>query len=227
MPPWTGTSSFSVTWTGRDSWAQVAAYDVQVREGYDGVWTDWLTDTSTLSDIFTGTHGQTYFFRSRARDVHGNQGPYDDEEWGQAFTTVLTEPAPVLATSHKIAVPHVFAPGQAVSYAIRVDNTGNLTANATLNDTLPPSMRILTHTLTATTGLTLIINPDNVIHWAGAVPPGVAIQVAYKLSPTAVTPLGVLLTNTVEITGSILGPLTRQAAVIQAHLTWLPLIIQE
>jgi uncharacterized repeat protein (TIGR01451 family) len=226
MPPWTETSSFSVTWTGRDSWAQVAAYDVQAREGYDGVWTDWLTDTSALSGVFTGTHGQTYFFRSRARDVHGNQEPYGDGEWGQAFTTVLVEPAPVLATSHKTAVPRVFAPGQAVSYAIRVDNTGNLTANATLNDRLPPSMRVLTNTLTATIGLTLI-NPDNVIHWVGTVPPGVAIQVTYTLSPTVTTPLGVLLTNTVEITGSVLGPFTRQAAVVQAHLAWLPLIIQE
>jgi uncharacterized repeat protein (TIGR01451 family) len=226
MPPWTETPSFSVTWTGRDSWAQVAAYDVQVREGYDGMWTDWLTDTSTLYSVFTGTHGQTYFFRSRARDVYGNQEPYDDGEWGRAFTTVLTEPAPVLVTSHKIAVPRLFAPGQAVSYAIRVDNTGNLTASATLNDALPPSMRVLTNTLTATTGLTLI-NPNNVIHWAGTVPPGVAMQVTYTLSPTAATPLGVLLTNTVEITGSVLGPFTRQVAVVQAHLTWLPLIIQE
>ena len=226
MPTWTETPSFSVAWTGRDSWTHVAAYDVQVRKGCEGVWTDWLTDTLTTASVFTGTHSQTYFFRSRAHDAHGNQEPYGDEEWGQAFTTVLTEPAPVLVTSHKVAVPRIFAPGQTVSYTILVANTGNLTANATLNDTPPSSMRVLTDSLIATTGLTLI-NPDNVIHWAGTVPPGDAIRVTYTLSSTAATPLGVLLTNTVEITGGVAALFRRQTAIVQAHVVWLPLIIQE
>jgi uncharacterized repeat protein (TIGR01451 family) len=226
MPTWTETSSFSVTWTGQDSWTHVAAYDVQVRERYEGMWTDWLTDTLAVSSAFTGTHSQTYFFRCRARDAHGNQEPYGDEEWGQAFTTVLTEPAAVLVTSHKVASPRIFAPGQAVSYTILVGNTGNLTANATLSDTVPSSMRMLTDSLTATTGL-ILISADNVIHWAGAVPPGDAIRVTYTLSSTVATPFGVLLTNTVEISGGVPGPFRRQKAIVQAYVVWLPLIIQE
>ena len=87
-------------------------------------------------------------------------------------------------------------------------------------------MRVLTDSLIATTGLTLI-NPDNVIHWAGTVPPGGAIRVTYTLSSTAATPLGVLLTNTVEITGGVAALFRRQTAIVQAHVVWLPLIIQE
>jgi len=48
--------------------------------------------------------------------------------------------------------------------------------------------------------------------------------VTYTLSPTAETPLGVPLTNTAEIAGSVLGPFTRRETVVQTHLVWLPLI---
>jgi uncharacterized repeat protein (TIGR01451 family) len=225
LPPWVAQTAFTVTWAGRDPWTSVATYDVQVRDGTTGTWTAWRTGTSATWGVFTGTHGHTYFFRARARDVHGNQEPYSqaDQEWGQTFTTVLTEPAPVLVTSRKAAAPRFFSAGQAVEYTILISNTGNLTASAALTDTPPASMVVLTETLAATPGLTLI-DPDNVIHWTGAITPGSEVRVTYALSPTAATLTGVPLTNTAEIAGSVLGPFTRQETVVQAYRVWLPLV---
>jgi len=230
LPLWVATTTFTVTWNGRDAWSGVAAYDVQVRDGYEGTWTDWLTDTSASCDAYTGAHGHTYFFRARARDAYSNQepyGPHSSEEWGQAFTTVLTAPAPVLVTSHKSAAPRRFSPDQTVAYTVLISNTGNLTASATLTDTPPASMVVLTETLASTSGATsglTLIYPDDTIHWTGVVTPGSEVRVTYTLSPTAATPLGVPLTNTAEIAGSVLGSFTRRETVVRAYLLWLPLV---
>ncbi|GAF97366.1 unnamed protein product, partial [marine sediment metagenome] len=152
LPPWVDTTAFTVTWARRDSWTGIATYDVQTRDGYEGDWTGWLTGTTATSGVFTGSHSYTYFLRARARDVYGNQQPYGDEEWGQTFTTVLTEPAPVLVTTRKSAAPRYFSAEQTVEYTILVSNTGNLTASTTLTDTPPLSMGVLTETLATTLG---------------------------------------------------------------------------
>jgi len=225
LPPWVVMTAFTVTWAGQDVWSGIGAYDVQVRDGYEGAWTDWLTGTTAISGAFTGTHGHTYFFRARARDQAGNEEPFNGEEWGQTFTTVLTGPAPVLVTSRKFATPRLFRPDQTVAYTVIISNTGNFTATAALTDTPPVSMVVLTETLAATPGLTLLY-PSDAIHWTGVVTPGSEVRVTYALSPTAATPLGVPLTNTAEISGSVLGPFTRRETIVRARLAWLPLIIR-
>jgi uncharacterized repeat protein (TIGR01451 family) len=225
LPPWVGTTPFTVTWTGEDAWPGIAAYDVQVRDGYEGTWTGWLADTAETSGTFSGAHGHTYFFRARARDRAGNWEPFGDEEWGQAFTTVLIEPAPVLVTSHKSAMPRCFPAGQTVAYAVVISNTGNQVASATLTDTPPAQMVVLTETLAATSGLAPTYAGGQ-IHWSGTVAADAEVRVTYALSPTAATPLAVPLTNTAEIAGSVLGPFTRQETVVQGYLVWLPLVGQ-
>ena len=226
LPPWVNTTPFTVTWTGRDAWSGIATYDVQVRDGYEGTWTGWLTGTSATSGTFTGTPAHTYFFRARARDRSGNLEPYGDEEWGQGFTTVLVEPAPVLVTSRKAAAPCRFGPDQTIAYTVLISNTGNLAATATLTDTPPAQMVVLTNTLAATAGPPPTY-ADGQIRWTGVVTPGSEVRITYTLSPTAETPLGMPLTNTAEIAGSVLGPLTRRETVVQAHILWLPVIMQK
>ena len=223
LSPWVETPDFTVNWTGQDTWSGIGAYDVQGRDGYEGTWADWLTDTTAISDTFTGIHGHTYFFRARARDQVGNEEPFGDEEWGQTFTTVLTEPAPVLVTSRKSATPGLFHPDQTVAYTVVISNTGNRAASAALTDTLPAEMVVLTGTLAATSGPTPTYAGGQ-IHWSGTVTPGDEVRVTYTLSPTAATPLGVPLTNTAEIAGSILGPFTRREAVMQTRILWLPFV---
>ena len=225
LPPWVDTPAFTVTWAGRDLWSGIAAYDVQVRDGYEGSWTTWLTNTAATSGTFSGAHGHTYFFRARARDLAGNWEPHGDEEWGQAFTTVLTEPAPVLVTSRKSAVPRSFPAHQTVNYAVVISNTGNLPATAVLTDTPPADMAVLTETLAATHGATPAYAGEQ-IHWSGTVAAGTEVRVTYTLSPTASTPWGIPLTNTAEIDGSVLGPITRQATVVQTHKIWIPVVMR-
>jgi len=225
LPPFVETTSFTVAWSGEDVWQGVAAYDVQVRDGYGVAWNGWLTDTAAISATFTGAHGHTYFFRARARDQAGNRGAWTDEEWGQAVTTVLTDTAPVLATSHKTVWPALFSPGQTVLYTIIISNSGTLTAAATLTDTPPAAMLLLTATLAASSGPPPI-GADGEVHWSGEVAPGGQISVSYLLSPTAATPLLAPMTNSVQIDGSVLGPLIRSSTAIQAHIARLPLVVR-
>jgi uncharacterized repeat protein (TIGR01451 family) len=223
LPPWVETTTFTVTWSGEDVWEGIAAYDVQVRDGYEGAWTGWLTDTTATSAPFSGADGHTTFFRVRARDVAGNSEDLADDEWGQAFTTILLEPAPVLVTSRKSATSRLILPGQTVGYTILISNTGNLTATAALTDTPPAEMAVLTATLAATSGPPPTYEGD-AIHWAGPVPPGTAVSVTYALAPTAGTPQGTPLTNTAEIAGSVLGPLTRRETIVRGYPVWLPTV---
>ncbi len=225
LPPWVGTTTFTVTWSGADVWQGIAAFDVQVRDGVEGAWSDWLTDTVATFAVFDGVHGHSYFFRARARDLSGNRGSYTDEEWGQAFTTVLTEPAAVLVTSDKRATPHRFDPSQVVSYTVRIRNSGNAPTLALLGDVPPPQMVVLTETLHASLGATPVYS-DGVISWSGLVEAGGEVRVGYVLSPTAATPFGVPLTNTATISGSVLGPLTRRETVVQGHMLWLPVVLR-
>jgi uncharacterized repeat protein (TIGR01451 family) len=138
---------------------------------------------------------------------------------------VLTEPAPVLVTSRKSATPQHLEPGQTVTYTVIISNTGNLAASAALTDTPPVGMVPLTETLTATAGLTPTYTGGE-IHWGGTVETGTEVRVTYTLSPTVETPAGILLTNTAEIAGSVLGPFTRYETVVQARRLWLPIVLR-
>ncbi len=68
---------FTVSWSGTDSGPSgIANYDIQVKDGPGGVWTDWLVATTSLSAPYAGMGGHTYCFRSRARDNGGNAEPW-------------------------------------------------------------------------------------------------------------------------------------------------------
>jgi len=231
LPTWTPTTSFDVTWGEGVPWRGLATYDVQVCDGVvhaypcDGGWDDWLTDTTAISATFEGVHGRTYFFRARARDVYARQSSYvsTDNRGRPAFTTVLTEAAPVLVTSYKRAEPYLFHLGQTITYTIFLSNTGSLSATVILTDTFPPDLEPLTPTIS--NGLTLNY-PSRTIHWAGVVSSADMLVLTYVLSPTATAPLGVPLTNAVEVVGSVSGPLTRRALVVRAYPLWLPLVLR-
>ncbi len=70
----------------------ISGYDLQVRTGLDGQWTDLLTDTILTSTNYNIVPGITYYFRLRAKDLAGNI-----EDWPakyNTFTSVdFTKPA--------------------------------------------------------------------------------------------------------------------------------------
>lgn len=221
LPPYTTTTGIALSWGGSDGSA-ILNYDLQVRDGYDGDWTDWLTRTTQTAGTCTGLDGHTYFFRVRARDIWGNIESWRDDEWGDAFTSVLVRPAPVLITSRKRPSNAFYPPGSAVTYTLSLRNTGNLTAAARLTDTLPGVMRLLTHTLTATLGTPAI--SDGYITWQDDIAVGGWVTVTCAMSPTAGVSLLTPISNTATFDGGLHSPFSRQATVQYARLAWLPLI---
>jgi hypothetical protein len=81
---------------GCDNMSGIATYDVQSRDGIEGMWTDWVTGTTETTLRFVGEDGHTYFLRARARDQAGNVGPYSD---GSAPHTVTL--CPVAADAYE------------------------------------------------------------------------------------------------------------------------------
>ncbi len=72
---------FWVRWiNGADNLSGIVDYDIQYRDGRDGVWTDVpiISGGEVLPTYtrFIGVDGHTYYFRARARDAAGNQGAY-------------------------------------------------------------------------------------------------------------------------------------------------------
>jgi uncharacterized repeat protein (TIGR01451 family) len=87
--PGTSPATFTVSWSGVDNGtAGIKNYDLQVRDGPGGTWTDWLAATTATSAQYSGLGGHTYYFRSRARDDAGNLEAYPADY--DAFTTVET-----------------------------------------------------------------------------------------------------------------------------------------
>jgi len=221
LPPYTTTTGIALSWGGSDDSA-VLNYDVQVRDGYDGNWTDWLTRTTQTTSTYAGQDRHTYFFRVRARDVWGNLESWQNDEWGDAFTSLLVTPAPVLLTSVKGPPGAFYSPDQVVTYTLLLRNTGNLSATACLTDALPVVMTLLTDTLTATLGTP--VASDGLITWQAEVAAGEQVTITYVMSPTGSINLLTCITNTVTFDGGIHSPFSRQATIQYAHLTWLPLI---
>jgi hypothetical protein len=85
LPGVTVSSTVTITWEGHDNQSGVWTYDVQVRDGIDGEWSDWKTSSVVTSSRFAGQHGHAYYFRSRATDRVGNRAPWPEEP--QAATT--------------------------------------------------------------------------------------------------------------------------------------------
>ncbi|MEE9617132.1 MAG: hypothetical protein V3T90_09015 [Anaerolineae bacterium] len=86
LPEVTYSPTFTVTWEGQDNQSGVWGYDVQVRDDASGEWDNWLHLTPGTSGQFTGQHGHTYYFRSRATDNVGNREAWPEEP--QTHTTL-------------------------------------------------------------------------------------------------------------------------------------------
>jgi len=90
-------AEFEVNWSGSDSGASgLKNFDVQVRDGANGTWTDWITGWPTAT-FNGGIGGHTYYFRSRARD-----NAYNLESWPaspDASTTIEAIPPSVSMTA--------------------------------------------------------------------------------------------------------------------------------
>lgn len=88
MSEYVGSETFQVSWSGNDAGGSgVNSYDIQVKDGPAGAWTDWKTATTNTGANYTGVDGHTYYFQSRASDKVGNTDAYPGGD-GDAHTTV-------------------------------------------------------------------------------------------------------------------------------------------
>ena len=221
LPVTTTETTFRVDLSGVDADC-IRSFDVQVKDGWDGQWTDWLTATTEYWHWYTGKDGHTYFFRLRARDLAGNQSVYTDSPWGNGSTSVLVTPAPVFETSSKGAHSPLLL-WSPFGWAFDVWNTGNLSATVTLTDTLPSAMTILTETLSFNNVPAPELFDGSVIRWSGVITPGSNVYVTYHTVPQPDLPAGTILTNTVVIAYND-RVITRTATTTVPYATYLPLI---
>ncbi|MFZ5916574.1 MAG: DUF5107 domain-containing protein [Chloroflexota bacterium] len=221
LPAYVTDTHITLAWSAADDSA-VLNYDLQVRDGPDGNWTDWLTRTTQTSAVYQAENHHTCFFRVRARDVLGNTESWRDATWGDTFTSVLLTPAAVLITSNKTSAGAILPPGHSVTYTLTVRNSGTLTASARLTDTLPASMRLLTETLDASLGTPLAT--DGHITWQAEVAAGSQATITYAMSPSAGVTLLTSITNTLILQGGLHSPFTRQATIYYGYPIWLPRI---
>jgi hypothetical protein len=81
-------NQFPVTWSGSAGSCGINGYDVQVRDGAGGSWTDWLAGALGTQATFRGADGHTYGFRSRARGFGGYLEAYDDSPDAKALVAL-------------------------------------------------------------------------------------------------------------------------------------------
>ncbi|MGM5480185.1 MAG: hypothetical protein ACQESC_01875, partial [Nanobdellota archaeon] len=96
LPSYTGSTFWTVSWTGSDSHSGIDSYDLQYQKN-GGSWTDCVVDytlgsyqsfPSGCSPAPSVSDGDTFAFRSRAKDVAGNVESYP--AGADASTTVDT-----------------------------------------------------------------------------------------------------------------------------------------
>lgn len=88
-------AEFTLSWAGTDAGGSgLKSYDVQVKDGSTGAWSDLRSNSTETSASFRGVGGHTYYFRSRGRDNAGNL-----EAWPADHDTATTVEARAPKTS--------------------------------------------------------------------------------------------------------------------------------
>ncbi|NQU99740.1 MAG: hypothetical protein HQ538_03295, partial [Parcubacteria group bacterium] len=132
LPTWYNTLRFLVSWHGDDNLSGIKWFDVQYSEDEEDNWVDWIKNTTLTSKIFEGVDGITYYFRSRAQDVAGNQEEYPDEPDTETIVDT-TAPDP----------PIILAPERNASFSALIDENESLEGiQVTFNGTAEAESRI-------------------------------------------------------------------------------------
>jgi hypothetical protein len=87
LPTTTYSDTISVSWDGGDGETGIWGFEVEVKEGSGGEWTDWLFVTPSYSGGYTEPqHNEQYCFRVRSWDDAGNYSAWTGDT--EACTTV-------------------------------------------------------------------------------------------------------------------------------------------
>lgn len=124
LPTTTYSHTVVISCTATDDAAGIWGYEIQMREGEAGPWTDWLFIQPTPASFTGGQHGRTYCFRARAWDKAGNPGEWPTD--AQACTTID------LSREVHFSLEEVFGDGD--RDGVRDEGEGAVTAHLRLQD---------------------------------------------------------------------------------------------
>jgi hypothetical protein len=119
IPSYTRSIGVKIEWMGEDQGlAGLSNYDVQVRVGKQGAWTDWQMGTTATSAIYAGEAGSTIYFRSRAHDEAGNVEAWPAGDGDTATTLFTWQIEGQITDAREIPLPYTllaFSPAPLVS----------------------------------------------------------------------------------------------------------------
>lgn len=128
-------------------------------------------------------------------------------------STSHTVRSPIFSTSTKTASSSAVAAGAALTYTIRIVNSGALSAtNATMTDVLPPDFFPNLDGVTATSG-SVVTNTWPTIGWSGVVTNGstIIVTIPGTISPTACS---VVIDNSAQIADPLAAPVAVSAQTV-------------
>jgi uncharacterized repeat protein (TIGR01451 family) len=220
-------TNIAVSWSATDPGQVLTSYDIQVRDGdAEAPWADWLISTADTSAIYNGQPNHTYTFRSRAHDVFGRVEEWPANGWQDTITTLLSQPAPVLITSAKVAQPLCVFPGDVVEFQIHLDNTGNLAAGIQLTDQLPANLYVTTEPWISH-DLPDPILVGNTLTWSGTLTVGqTVVAIGFETQVLDVEP-GEEIVNTAQIDVGANPTLHRQVTLKGCQRFYVPLVLKD
>lgn len=225
--PATHDGTFTVTWQGTDQGGSGLDYfDVQVKDGANGSWVNWLTHTHNLQAAYDGILGHTYYFQVRAVDHAGNVEPYPG---GNGDTVTFIGPD-LTSSSKRVAFsPADLSIGSVLTYTIVVRNTQSVDASARLTDTLPAYTRYVTDSLTSSAepaNFNSGLGDNGTIVWNGSVSAAQPVTIAFEVELLPDAPANLPIRNTVFINDGWEHVLSRRVFA-PSHDAYLPLVMRD
>jgi uncharacterized repeat protein (TIGR01451 family) len=217
---------FTVTWHGVDQGsAGIAYYDLQVKDGLQGSWTNWLTHTHNLQADYSGTIGHTYYFQARAIDQAGH---VENFPGGNGDTATFVGPD-LTSSQKRVAAPAGdLTAGAILTYTLIVRNTDAVSATAWLTDTLPDVTRYVTGSLTSTAepaSFDADLGLNGTILWHGTVDGMTAISLTFQTELLSANPNDLPVRNTMVIDDGW-GHLFTRLVFLPSHDLYLPLVMR-
>jgi uncharacterized repeat protein (TIGR01451 family) len=132
--------------------------------------------------------------------------------------------APDLSQSQKSVSARWIEPGQLLTYNIVINNaTIDMIDAISVTDSLPLSISLVPSSLS---GTAVYFTETRTLSWTGTLSGGVSVSITFQAVVADTIPRGATITNTVWITHSLLGPLSRTVTVVRPFYTYLAMVLR-
>jgi len=165
-------------------------------------------------DVETGNEGALYFFRNDP----------DDPNKEYRYIERITRDATVYTSTFAPSTP-VPAPGDALTYTMRLVHYGTLTTTFSVTSSLPPSTTLIGGSPLAGGGA--IVGSGSGITWTGSITPNTTLTATYRVTVSDQITVPTFLSNTMIISTTEAGIEQRTATVVvNGWVAYLPLVLR-